>query len=166
MDYLFVDTEFEPGMGFVVETLTHCIENRVHGWITKKNKDFSVAFAFLGLKSKSNEVKRKAENEPDVVLKKIRKLNVSIENLSLIDSQDDSICGAIKLESASEKRRTRFTLKNGTQSKRNTNNDRDVHEVDSIGDSHGNRKRKVHEDDQMEVIYQNTEKIQAKKIKK
>lgn len=82
MEKLFENTEFESGMGFLIDTLSHCIDNNIHGFISKKNKSFSVAFIFMGLKHNVT-VKRKAEAEMCGVPKKISKLNISMENLVL-----------------------------------------------------------------------------------
>lgn len=141
MDHLFVAPEFEEGMCFLVDTLANCIENRVHGWINQYSSDkkFHVSFIFLGLKSKLNDKKRKSEDDSGAVLKKIRKLNVSIENLLLAVCGDD----AVQSGHAIGDRRTRSCLNNG--SKLNS-------VVDfASGDVSDKRKRKMKEDDVNDV---------------
>lgn len=119
MDHLFVDADFEPGMCFLVETSTHCIDNKLYGIFNKKCDNFRVVFIFLGLKTNATEVKRKAEDDLCGVSKKIRKLNDLIENLLLDDNRDDTISNvqAIRSETSSEKRQTRSGSINGITSK-------------------------------------------------
>lgn len=90
MELEFVDSDFEPGMCFLVETLADCIENQKHGWISKKFGKFSIHFIFNGLNN-SRDVKRNGANDLCVVPTKIRKLNTSSENLMLVDCLDEPI---------------------------------------------------------------------------
>lgn len=104
MDH-FIDADFEPGMGFLVDTLNDCIENRRYGFINKCWGGFRVCFIFVGLKKK-----RKAVEDLFGVSKKIRKLNVSLENLLLIENEEDG-SEAVHVECASRKRQTRSSNK-------------------------------------------------------
>lgn len=65
----FVDAEFEPGMAFLVDTLTDCIENRRYGFINKNWGGYRVWFIFTGLKKK-----RKAADDLFGVAKKFSNL--------------------------------------------------------------------------------------------
>lgn len=89
MDY-FGEAVFELGMGFLIDSLDYCIENHITGWITKKFDIFTVSFIFPGIKMKIGDMKRKTTGNLSGVSKKIRKLNVSVENLFLCDDQIDS----------------------------------------------------------------------------
>lgn len=86
MEELFIDVDFEPGMGFLVDILTKCIENRIHGFINEKGENFSVQFCFLGFKV--NGAKRKVEEEVCSLTNKKQKLHVSLENLTLCCVED------------------------------------------------------------------------------
>lgn len=81
MENYFNDVDFEPGMVLVVNTVKNCIDNDVIGFIKNKSKEFTVSFVFYGLKN----LKRKAEVGL-WGLAKMRKLNVSMENLLLNNS--------------------------------------------------------------------------------
>lgn len=88
MNNLFIDDTFEPGMCFLIDTLDKCIKNRHYGWISEKNKKFNIRFVFLGLKSENN--KRKADEDLQTEPKRMRKLNTSLENLFLTDEMDNT----------------------------------------------------------------------------
>lgn len=88
MEKLYIDTHFEPGMSFLVDRVTNCIENRIYGFINEKNENFSVHFIFLGLKTK--KAKRKANIEIHGDIKKMKSLNTSLENLAILCTENDT----------------------------------------------------------------------------
>lgn len=112
MEKLFLDTDFEPAMCFLVDTLTQCIETKEYGWISKKFGNFSVNFVFMGLKKNVGAIKRNGVEDFCCVPKKVRKLNVSLENLFLNDDQVDMVLEAVSPKSAVEKRQTRSSSNN------------------------------------------------------
>lgn len=99
-------------MCLLVDTLTQCIETKKYGWISKKLDNFSVNFIFMGLKKNVGEIKRNGVEDFCNVPKKVRKLNVSLENLFLNDDQDDMVLDAVSLKSVVEKRQNRSSSKN------------------------------------------------------
>lgn len=88
MENLFLDVEFESGMCLLMDTFTTCIEKERYGFIHEKGDKFSVHFCFTGLKY---GVKRKNEDDDCRVSKKIKKLNVSLENLVLISEDNTKV---------------------------------------------------------------------------
>lgn len=82
MENLFDRVDFEPGMYFLADVLSHWIENNKCGFVNAKNENFSVKFVFLGMKSVSG-AKRELVGEQSGDLKRMRKLNVSMESLNL-----------------------------------------------------------------------------------
>lgn len=85
MENLFDRVDFEPGMYFLADVLSDWIENNKCGFANAKNENFSIKFVFLGTKSVSGDggVKRELVGEKTGGLKKMRKLNVSMESLNL-----------------------------------------------------------------------------------
>lgn len=104
MENLFVDSDFEPGMHLLDESLNNCIENKVYGFIVKKRGNFSVQFIFAGLKWKAANLKRKPSEELCYEDTKMRKLHNSLENL-VLDNQDENAGTSM------EKRQTRHNTK-------------------------------------------------------
>lgn len=87
MSNLIFETDFEPGMCLLVDTLASCIRNNYRGFINKKVDNFSVQFVFMGAEG----VKRKPDNHMFGVAKKMRKLACSLENLLLDTTETDEI---------------------------------------------------------------------------
>lgn len=111
MEYSFEDQDFEPGFSFLIDVLANCITHRTHGLIVQRNENFTVRFVFLGLKS--NIGKRKANDEVNDKAKRMKTLNVSMENL-LLDTNEatanmnvDMAITKIKRESITESSRGR-----------------------------------------------------------
>lgn len=111
---LFIDTEFEPAMDFLMSTLDYCIENNVKGWINKKNDHFTAKFFFFGIKINQ---KRKATDNLCAPSSKIRKITNSIENLLLAVAEDhrmetfepsSSGLGSLNLGAIEKKKRKLF----------------------------------------------------------
>lgn len=108
MENLFLDVEFESGMCLLMDTFTRCFEKKIYGFISEKGDKFSVHFCFTGLKCGA---KRKNEVDNCRVSKKIKKLNVSMENLMLIsevntqsieDHYDDIREGSMTIKTESD----------------------------------------------------------------
>lgn len=68
MESSFVNVDFEPAMYFLMDTVENCINNRIYGFINKKNGHFSVQFVLSVVKNMS--VKRKAEDDQHYDAKK------------------------------------------------------------------------------------------------
>ena len=111
MEYSFEDQDFEPEFSFLIDVLANCITNRIHGFIVQRNENFTVRFVFSGLKF--NIGKRRANDEVNDKAKRMKTLNVSMENL-LLDTNEgkaymnvDVALTNIKQESITESSRGR-----------------------------------------------------------
>lgn len=154
----FIDTDFEPAMCFLLDTLDNCIESKTYGWIHKKFGNFAVTFIFRGIKKSLANVKRKAVNDVCGPSKKVQKLNISLENLFLDDSQDETILDAISLECAIKKCQTRSSRAMKNQGK----NDSDACSSDDLK-VRENRKRST---SAVDIPLEISDQMQQKKVKK